>query len=281
MIASSSNCTPNTGVIRVTEKQIQEKNSSLIYELDQHIYGMNEVKKAFTDILSKPKIPLIDSSTTPLGTIIIGWPTGIGKSEIVRALAEVLLGNPDALTHISCDTLQEPHSVSVLVGSPPSYVGYWEPTPFADSQLFKPYYESKQSGKLHELIRWRDGFAIVLMDEIEKAHPDVSQALLTALSKGEIKLRSGKETNTDSRNKIEHSTTTSLRNTLFVFTTNAWESLLADSQKRSLGFTPHETHDKNHKTAFKEALQRNFSREFLGRIEYKIRCESYTQEEKK
>jgi hypothetical protein len=72
MIASSSNCTPNTGVIRVTEKQIQEKNSSLIYELDQHIYGMNEVKKAFTDILSKPKIPLIDSSTTPLGTIIIG-----------------------------------------------------------------------------------------------------------------------------------------------------------------------------------------------------------------
>lgn len=72
MVASSSKLTPYTGVIRVTEKQIQAQNAGFIHELDQHVYGMTAVKKALAEILSKPKIPLIDSSTTPLGTILIG-----------------------------------------------------------------------------------------------------------------------------------------------------------------------------------------------------------------
>lgn len=234
---------------------------------------------AFARILAKPKIPLIQNSSGPLGVVMIPGPTGVGKTEIAHALAYILYGSRDRLTYIPCDTLQESHTLSRLTGSPPGYINNGDSTPVADTMLFKGYEDAREEGRLHELVQGRSGSAILLFDEIEKAHPMVRQGLLTAMSTGVFRLTSGREINSDPRVRIEHSCETPLQNTIIIFTSNIGEHDFAiQSEKSSIGFqsaAPIEERDRE--KHFLRELKREFSPEFLGRIDYIERARAHTE----
>ena len=105
--------------IRFDESTVNGPDYGIISALNAHIVGMDEMKKALSTILSKPKIPLFNASKSPLGVIMIGGATGTGKTQICEALGEILLGVPDAITLIKGEAFSEAHKVSVLTGAPP------------------------------------------------------------------------------------------------------------------------------------------------------------------
>lgn len=249
--------------------------------LDLEIHGLEGVKKALARILAKPKIPLIQNSGGPLGVVMIAGPTGVGKTEIGHALAKILYGSRDRLTHIKCDTLQESHKFSILTGSPPGYYNHGDPTPLADTMLFRGYEEGRKAGCLHKLVQGRSGSAILMFDEIEKAHPVIQQGLLTPMSTGVFPLTSGKEITSDSRIRVEHSCETQLHNTIIIFTSNVGEHSFAIlNDKANIGFQGSapilESDRERH---FLRELKRQFSPEFLGRIDYIERARAHTAED--
>ena len=236
---------------------------------------------AFARILAKPKIPLVQNSVGPLGVVMIPGPTGVGKTEIGHALADILYGSRDRLTYIPCDTLQEPHTLSRLTGSPPGYVNNGDVTLVADTMLFKGYEEAREAGRLHELVQGRSGSAILLFDEIEKAHPNVRQGLLTAMSTGVFRLSSGKDINSDPRVRVDHSSETPLHNTIFIFTSNVGEHDFAIQNDRpNMGFqSAAPVAERDREKHFLRELKREFSPEFLGRIDYIERARAHTAED--
>ena len=137
----------------------------------------------------------------PIGSFLFLGPTGVGKTELSKALAEALFGDESAMIRIDMSEYMEPHSVSKLIGSPPGYVGF------------------EEGGQLTEKIR-RKPYAVILLDEIEKAHPDVMNMLLQILDDGRL---------TDSNGK-----TVNFKNTVIIMTSNIGARLITD--KKSLGF---------------------------------------------
>lgn len=242
---------------------------------------MPNVKLALAKILAKPKIPLIQNTGGPLGVIMIPGPTGVGKTEIGHALAEILYGSRDRLTYIPCDNFQEPHSLARLIGSPPGYVNNGDATPLSDTMLFRGYEEARELGYLHELVQGRSGSAILMFDEIEKAHPMVRQGLLTAMSTGVFRLTSGKEINSDPRNRVEHSIETPLHNTIIILTSNVGEHDFAiQNDRASIGFqSALPIAEKEREKHFLRELKREFSPEFLGRIDYIERVGAHTMKD--
>jgi len=245
------------------------------------VHGAQSVKIAFAKILTKPKFPLIQTTAAPLGVVMIAGSTGVGKTELAHSLAQILYGSGDRLTYIPCDTLQEPQSIARLIGSPPGYVNHTDPTPLADTMLFRGYEEAKRSGKLHPLVEGRSGSAILLLDEIEKAHPLVRQGLLTAMSTGVFRLTSGKETHSDPTVKVSHSIETALRNTIIIMTSNVGEHKLSvEGERKQIGFsTASSMSEKERESHFRRELKREFSPEFLGRIDYIERVPPHTMED--
>ena len=165
-------------------------------------------------------------------------PTGVGKTELSKALAESLFGDENALIRIDMSEYMEPHSISKLIGSPPGYVGF------------------EEGGQLTEKIR-RKPYSVILFDEIEKAHPDVMNMLLQILDDGRL---------TDSNGR-----TVNFKNTVVIMTSNVGARLITD--KKSLGFskTEEKSNDqKDYETTKKEVmaeLKREFRPEFLNRID--------------
>ena len=173
----------------------------------------------------------------PIGSFLFLGPTGVGKTELSKALAEALFGDERAMIRIDMSEYMEPHSVSKLIGSPPGNVGF------------------EEGGQLTEKIR-RKPYAVILLDEIEKAHPDVMNMLLQILDDGRL---------TDSNGK-----TVNFKNTVIIMTSNIGARLITD--KKSLGFVNSNKEDetKEYENTKKEVmaeLKREFRPEFMNRID--------------
>ncbi len=215
-------------------------------ELHKRIVGQNEAIEAVSRAIRRTRAGLKDPKR-PAGSFIFLGPSGVGKTETAKALAEFLFGDEDATVQLDMSEYMEKHTVSRLVGSPPGYVGYDE------------------GGQLTEAVR-RKPFSVVLFDEIEKAHPDVFNTLLQILEDGRL---------TDSQGR-----TVDFKNTVIIMTSNLGT---ADLKRASIGFgqeTEAVSYDKI-KTKVTEALKKQFRPEFLNRIDEVIVFHELTMDEVK
>ena len=185
---------------KITEDE-NEKLKNLEKELHKRVIGQNEAVEAVAKAIRRSRVGLKDPKR-PIGSFLFLGPTGVGKTELSKALAEVLFGDENAMIRLDMSEFMEPHSVSKLIGAPPGYVGF------------------DDGGQLTEKIR-RKPYSVILFDEIEKAHPDVMNMLLQILEDGRL---------TDSQGR-----TVNFKNTVIIMTSNLGARLITD--RKQLGFT--------------------------------------------
>ena len=204
--------------------------------LHNRVIGQDEAVVAISKAVRRARAGLKDPKR-PIGSFIFLGPTGVGKTELARALAEAMFGDEDAMIRIDMSEYMEKHSTSRLVGSPPGYVGY------------------EEGGQLTEKVR-RKPYSVVLLDEIEKAHPDVFNILLQVLDDGRL---------TDSKGR-----TVDFRNTVVIMTSNVGASALR--QNKYVGFNINDTQQeyKDMKGKVMEELKKAFRPEFLNRVDETI-----------
>lgn len=218
-------------------KLAQEESEKLLRleeTLHQRVIGQEEAVKAVSRAVRRARAGLKDPKR-PVGSFIFLGPTGVGKTELAKALAESLFGDESALVRLDMSEYMEKHTVSKLIGAPPGYVGYEEP------------------GQLTEAVR-RKPYTVVLFDEIEKAHPEVFNILLQVLEDGRL---------TDAKGR-----TVDFRNTVLIMTSNVGASTIR--RERTLGFKAGEDSNSSYE-AMKERvmgdLRKTFRPEFLNRID--------------
>ena len=221
---------------RIREQEFQ-RLSQLENRLKEHIIGQNEAVEAVSAAVRRNRVG-ISPKHKPVSFIFVG-PTGVGKTELVKQLANDLFNTPDALIRLDMSEFMEKHSVSRIVGSPPGYVGYDE------------------AGQLTEKIR-RKPYAVILFDEIEKAHPDVLNVLLQILDDGEI---------TDS-----HGRKVNFENTIIVMTSNAGSA----TKEGSVGFG--RTQQEQDSDRAMKALQQFLRPEFINRVDAVITFNRLSEE---
>ena len=198
--------------------------------------GQNEAVTAVSRAIRRGRVGLSDPDR-PIGSFLFLGPTGVGKTELCRALAEAVFGESDAMIRLDMSEYMEKHAVSKLIGSPPGYVGY------------------EDGGQLTERVR-RKPWSVVLFDEIEKAHEDVWGILLQIMDDGRL---------TDSAGRV-----VSFRNTIIVMTSNVGAKSISDGRPR-MGFTPDGGDEAQLMRArINEELRRTFKPEFLNRIDETI-----------
>lgn len=224
--------------------QEEERLLTLKEKLKDRVIGQAEAVEAVAKAIRRGRIGLKDPSR-PIGSFIFMGPTGIGKTELARALAEVLFGNEDAMIRLDMSEYMEKHSVSKLIGSPPGYVGFDE------------------GGQLTEKIR-RKPYSVVLFDEIEKAHPDVFNILLQVLEDGRLTDSQGRQVD--------------FRNTVLILTSNVGAGEMTSA--KTLGFVIEnpENEDTERHERMMRALRSTFRPEFLNRIDEVIVFNSLTEE---
>lgn len=219
---------------KLTEKE-SEKLLKLEEILHNRVIGQSEAVKSVARAVRRARVGLKDPKR-PIGSFIFLGPTGVGKTELSKALAEAIFGDENSMIRIDMSEYMEKHTVSRLVGSPPGYVGYDE------------------GGQLTEKVR-RNPYSVVLFDEIEKAHPEVFNILLQILEDGRL---------TDGKGK-----TVDFKNTLIIMTSNVGASTI--KKQKSLGFSvaSNESEDQYEKMKenVMEELRRSFRPEFLNRID--------------
>ena len=231
-------------------KIAQEESAKLLNleeELHKRVVGQGEAVEAISRAIRRARAGLKDPKR-PIGSFIFLGPTGVGKTELARALAEVMFGDEDAMIRIDMSEYMEKHATSRLVGAPPGYVGFDE------------------GGQLTEKVR-RKPYSVVLLDEIEKAHPDVFNILLQVLDDGRL---------TDSKGR-----TVDFRNTVIIMTSNVGADAL--KYQKNLGFSLGDTDSKykNMKTTMLDELKKAFRPEFLNRIDEMIVFHSLEKEQLK
>ncbi len=225
-----------------------EKLKNLEVSLHKRVVGQDEAVEAVAKAIKRGRVGLKDPKR-PIGSFLFLGPTGVGKTELSKALAESLFGDENSMIRIDMSEYMESHSVSKLIGSPPGYVGFDE------------------AGQLTEKIR-RKPYSVVLFDEIEKAHPDVMNMLLQILEDGRL---------TDSQGR-----TISFKNTVIIMTSNVGARLI--TEKKTLGFAKEENSkdEKEYEEIKKEVmaeLKKSFRPEFLNRIDEIIVFHKLTQKE--
>ena len=204
--------------------------------LHRRVIGQNEAVTAVSRAIRRGRVGLSDPNR-PIGSFLFLGPTGVGKTELCRALAEVVFGESEAMIRLDMSEYMEKHAVSKLIGSPPGYVGY------------------EDGGQLTERVR-RKPWSVVLFDEIEKAHEDVWGILLQIMDDGRL---------TDSAGRV-----VSFRNTIIVMTSNVGAKSISDGRPR-MGFTPDGGDEAQLMRArINEELRRTFKPEFLNRIDETI-----------
>ena len=201
--------------------------------LQKRIIGQEQAIKAISNAIRRSRAGISEEGR-PLGSFMFLGPTGVGKTETVKALAEFLFNDEETLIRLDMSEYTERHTVSKMIGSPPGYVGY------------------EEAGQLTEKIRRRP-YSVVLLDEIEKAHPEVFNILLQILEDGRL---------TDAKGRVA-----SFKNTILIMTSNVGSEYI--SRMGSLGFLPQKDRAKreNLKTKVKEALKERFRPEFLNRVD--------------
>ncbi|TQE91030.1 ATP-dependent Clp protease ATP-binding subunit [Ureibacillus sp. FSL K6-8385] len=231
-------------------KIAQEESEKLLHledELHKRVVGQHEAVEAISRAIRRARAGLKDPKR-PIGTFIFLGPTGVGKTELAKALAEVMFGDEDAMIRIDMSEYMEKHSTSRLVGSPPGYVGF------------------EEGGQLTEKVR-RKPYSVVLLDEIEKAHPDVFNILLQVLDDGRL---------TDSKGR-----TVDFRNTVVIMTSNVGAEALKYQKSVGFGVGTKDKSYKDMKSTMLEELKKAFRPEFLNRIDEIIVFKPLEKEELK
>jgi len=227
-------------------KMVKSETEKLLHledELHKRVIGQEEAIAAVSDAVRRSRAGLQDEKK-PIGSFIFLGTTGVGKTELAKALAEYLFDNENAITRIDMSEYQERHSVSRLVGAPPGYIGYDE------------------GGQLTEAVR-RKPYSIVLLDEIEKAHPDVFNILLQVLDEGRL---------TDNKGRVAN-----FKNSIIIMTSNLGSELIS----QSFDDVDDVIRDRAYETAKDnvfELLKRTLKPEFLNRIDETIMFEPLTKE---
>ncbi len=221
---------------KITEDE-NEKLKNLEKELHKRVIGQNEAVEAVSKAIRRSRVGLKDPKR-PIGSFLFLGPTGVGKTELSKALAEVLFGDENAMIRLDMSEFMEPHSVSKLIGAPPGYVGF------------------DDGGQLTEKIR-RKPYSVILFDEIEKAHPDVMNMLLQILEDGRL---------TDSQGR-----TVNFKNTVIIMTSNLGARLITD--RKQLGFSNQGATNKTNENSESEAknskeLKENISQNKNEKKEY-------------
>ena len=238
---------------KLTEDE-NERLKNLEKTLHARVIGQDEAVEAVAKAIRRGRVGLKDPKR-PIGSFLFLGPTGVGKTELSKALAESLFGDENAMIRIDMSEYMEPHSVSKLIGSPPGYVGFDE------------------GGQLTEKIR-RKPYSVILFDEIEKAHPDVMNMLLQILEDGRL---------TDSQGR-----TVNFKNTVIIMTSNIGARLITD--KKTLGFSKDNKNDADKEEINKkdyeetkkevmEALKKELRPEFINRIDEIIVFHKLTDKE--
>ncbi len=214
--------------------------------LHERVVGQNEAVTAVAKAIRRGRVGLKDPKR-PVGSFIFLGPTGVGKTELCKALAQAMFGDENAMLRLDMSEYMEKHTVSKLIGSPPGYVGFDE------------------GGQLTEKVR-RKPYSVVLFDEIEKAHPDVFNMLLQILEDGRL---------TDSQGR-----TVDFKNTVIIMTSNVGARMITDKQK-SLGFAQEEKAQKQEdiRSLVMGELKKVFRPEFLNRVDDIIVFNKLTQDE--
>ena len=234
-------------VTKITESDA-EKLKTLEDELKSRVIGQDEAVGAIARAIRRSRLGLKDPKR-PSGSFIFLGTTGVGKTELARALAEVMFGNENALVRVDMSEYMEKHDVSKLIGSPPGYVGYDE------------------GGQLTEKVR-RHPYSVVLFDEIEKAHPDVFNSMLQILDDGRL---------TDGKGRV-----VDFKNTIIIMTSNIGARMLTAEAGRKIGFELEDENDKDDlsrerlyggknyddaKKTVMDELKKSFSPEFINRVD--------------
>ena len=228
--------TQTTGI--PVKKLVHEESERLLNMeniLHKRVVGQDEAVNAVARAIRRGRVGLKDPKR-PIGSFLFLGPTGVGKTELSKALAEVLFGDESAMIRVDMSEYMEKHTVSKMIGSPPGYVGF------------------DDGGQLTEKVR-RKPYSVILFDEIEKAHPDVFNIMLQILDDGRL---------TDAKGR-----TVDFKTTVIIMTSNSGAKTITDSKK--LGFTPAEDNfDRNQETIREnvmDELKRSFRPEFLNRID--------------
>lgn len=211
-----------------------EKLARMEEEIQKRIIGQSNAVKKIADTVRRSRAGVADPNR-PIGSFIFLGPTGVGKTELTKALAEFMFNDDKSLIRVDMSEFMERHSVSRLVGAPPGYVGH------------------EESGSLTETVRHRP-YSVILFDEIEKAHPEVFNILLQVLDNGRL---------TDSKGRVVN-----FKNTLIILTSNVGAEHIDKMEK--IGFIDDETEEKQYKDAKSnvlKALKANFRPEFLNRLD--------------
>lgn len=223
---------------KIPVQKLAQSESDRLKKLEQilhkRVIGQNDAVTAVAKAVKRGRVGLKDPSR-PVGSFLFLGPTGVGKTELSKALAEALFGNEESMIRIDMSEYMEKYSVSKLIGSPPGYIGH------------------EEGGQLSEKVR-RHPYSVVLFDEIEKAHPDVFNILLQVLDDGHI---------TDSQGrKID------FRNTVIIMTSNAGAQSIVDAKKLGFNTIKDEKEDyKRMQSNVMEEVRRVFKPEFLNRID--------------
>ena len=225
-----------------------EKLIKLEEVLHERVVGQEEAVSSLAKAIRRGRVGIKDPKR-PIGSFLFLGPTGVGKTELSKALAQAMFGSEEFLIRIDMSEYMEKHSVSKMIGSPPGYVGF------------------EDGGQLSERVR-RNPYSVVLFDEIEKAHPDVFNILLQILDDGHITDSNGR--------KID------FKNTVIIMTSNAGASSIADSKKLGFSVNTDEKQDyESMKSKVMDEVKRLFKPEFINRIDDIIVFHSLTKENMK
>lgn len=229
------------GWTKIPVNKLTENEAARLKKLEdvlkKRVIGQEEAVTAVSKAVRRGRVGLKDPKR-PIGSFLFLGPTGVGKTEVSKALAEAVFGKEDAMIRVDMSEYMEKHSVSKLIGSPPGYVGH------------------DDGGQLSEKVR-RNPFSVILFDEIEKAHPDVFNILLQVLDEGHI---------TDSQGrKVD------FKNTIIIMTSNAGAQAIIEPKRLGFGSKEDEKQDHQHmKNSVMEEVKRIFKPEFLNRIDETI-----------
>jgi ATP-dependent Clp protease ATP-binding subunit ClpC len=237
-------------------QQLQEKEAERLLKLERELHrrivGQEEAVKAVAKAIKRSRLGIRSNANRPIGCFLFLGPTGVGKTELAKALAEVLFGDEKAMIRLDMSEYMEKHTVSRLIGAPPGYVGY------------------EEGGQLTEAVR-RKPYTVILLDEIEKAHPDVLNILLQIMEDGRL---------TDGLGR-----TVSFTNTILIMTSNLGAKHLISSQK-GLGFEVADGKEEERsfermKSFVFEEVKKYFKPEFLNRLDGIIVFHPLTREDVK
>ncbi|WP_024865285.1 ATP-dependent Clp protease ATP-binding subunit [Butyrivibrio sp. FCS014] len=235
---------------RIPVKKIAEKESERLLKLEsvlhKRVIGQDDAVKAVSKAIRRGRVGLQDPNR-PIGSFLFLGPTGVGKTELSKALAEAMFGDENALIRVDMSEYMEGHSVSKMIGSPPGYVGYDE------------------GGQLSEKVR-RHPYSVILFDEIEKAHPDIFNVLLQVLDDGHITDAKGRKV--------------SFKNTILIMTSNVGAQRIVDPKK--LGFGAGDDAKKDYedmKSGVMDEVKKLFKPEFINRIDEIMVFHTLTEKE--